>query len=60
MGIHVNTILSVPADDPRLRVLIVEFALCFFVAPATTEFPREVEGDEIAEGLASELIVLGI
>lgn len=50
--------MSLSADDPRLRVFIVELALCFLVSPAMTELPREVERDEIADGLAAELIVL--
>lgn len=49
---------SISADDPRLRVFIVELALCFLVSPAMTELPREVERDEIADGLAAELILL--
>ena len=43
MNIHVNTILSVSADDPCLCGFVVELALCFLVSPAMTELPREVE-----------------
>ena len=53
-----ENLLALPSDDPRLRVFIVDLALCFLVSPAMTELPREVERDEIADGLAAELIVL--
>ena len=52
------TLLALPSDDPRLRIFVVELALCFFVAPAVSKFPREVERNEISDGFAAELIVL--